>query len=80
LDNFKNIQSSHVTQTLEVGVIGLHFGANDLGSVMIEESVITSTGYKVKIPKIEEMVKAIKKAGFIPAQRDTYYRVVKVFN
>jgi len=51
LDNFKNIQSSHVTQTLEVGVIGLHFGANDLGSVMIEESVITSTGYRVKIPK-----------------------------
>jgi len=80
LDNFKNIQSSHVTQTLEVGVIGLHFGANDLGSVMIEESVITSTGYKVKIPKIEEMVKAIKKAGFVPAQRDTYYRVLKVFN
>ncbi|HIP86324.1 MAG TPA: dehypoxanthine futalosine cyclase [Aquifex sp.] len=79
LDNFKNVQSSHVTQTLEVGVIGLHFGANDLGSVMIEESVITSTGYRVKIPKVEEMVKAIKKAGFIPAQRDTYYRIMKVF-
>ncbi|RTZ67711.1 MAG: dehypoxanthine futalosine cyclase [Aquificaceae bacterium] len=80
LDNFRNIQSSHVTQTLEVGVIGLHFGANDLGSVMIEESVITSTGYKVRIPKVEEMVKAIKKAGFVPAQRDTYYRIVKVFS
>ncbi len=75
LDNFKNIQSSHVTQTMEIGVVGLHYGANDLGSVMIEENVISSTNYKVRIPKVEEMVKAIKKAGFIPAQRDTYYNI-----
>jgi len=80
LDNLKNIQSSHVTQTMEVGVIGLYYGANDMGSVMIEENVISSTNYRVKIPKVEEMVKAIKKAGFIPAQRDTYYNIVKIFS
>ena len=80
LDNFENIQSSHVTQTMEVGVVGLHYGANDLGSVMIEENVISSTDYKVRIPKVEDMVKAIRKAGFIPAQRDTYYNIVKLFS
>ncbi|ADC89525.1 Radical SAM domain protein [Thermocrinis albus DSM 14484] len=79
LDNFRNIQSSHVTQSMKVGVIGLHFGANDLGSVMMEENVISSTGYKVSIPRVEDMVKAIRSAGFTPAQRDTYYRIVKTF-
>ncbi|MDQ7038660.1 MAG: cyclic dehypoxanthinyl futalosine synthase [Aquificota bacterium] len=79
LDNFANIQSSHVTQTMPVGMVGLHFGANDLGSVMIEENVISSTHFKVKIPKVEDMVQAIKDAGFIPAQRDTYYRIVRRF-
>ena len=80
LDNVKNVQSSHVTQTMQIGVVGLHFGANDLGSVMIEENVISSTNYKVRIPKVEDMVRAIKSAGFTPAQRDTYYNIVKVFN
>ena len=80
LDNFENIQSSHVTQTMQVGMVGLHFGANDLGSVMIEENVISSTNFKVKIPKVEDMVRAIKEAGFIPAQRDTYYRIVRFFD
>ena len=77
LDNFKNIQSSHVTQTLRVGAVGLHFGANDLGSVMIEENVVSSTSFRVHIPKVEEMVRAIREAGFRPAQRDTYYRIVR---
>jgi len=77
LDNFRNIQSSHVTQTLPVGVVGLYFGANDLGSVMIEENVISSTDFKVHIPQVEELVQAIRDAGFRPAQRDTYYRIVR---
>jgi cyclic dehypoxanthinyl futalosine synthase len=79
LDNFKNIQSSHVTQTMQVGIVGLHFGANDLGSVMMEENVISSTTYKVSIPKVEDMVSAIRSAGFVPAQRDTYYNIIRVF-
>ncbi|NPB04920.1 MAG: dehypoxanthine futalosine cyclase [Aquificae bacterium] len=79
LDNFKNVQSSHVTQTMKVGVVGLHYGANDLGSVMIEENVVSATSHKVRIPKVEDMVREIKKAGFKPAQRDTYYRIVRKF-
>ncbi|WP_297888267.1 cyclic dehypoxanthinyl futalosine synthase [Sulfurihydrogenibium sp.] len=80
LDNFDNIQSSHVTQTMKIGQVGLRFGANDLGSTMIEENVVASTGFKVSSPKPEKMVKQIKEAGFIPAQRDTYYNIVKMFN
>ncbi|WP_457621136.1 cyclic dehypoxanthinyl futalosine synthase [Persephonella sp.] len=80
LDNFDNIQSSHVTQTMKVGPVGLHFGANDLGSTMIEENVVASTGWKVASPKPEKMAKIIKKAGFKPAQRDTYYRIIRFFD
>ena len=79
LDNFDNIQSSHITQTMKIGQIGLHFGANDLGSTMIEENVVASTGWKVIAPKPEKMAEIIKEAGFKPAQRDTYYNIVKYF-
>ena len=79
LDNFENIQSSHVTQTMKVGPVGLHFGANDLGSTMIEENVVASTGWKVAAPRPEKMADIIRKAGFKPAQRDTYYNIVKYF-
>ena len=47
---------------------------------MIEENVISSTDFKVSIPKVEDMVQAIRDAGFIPAQRDTYYRIVRRFD
>lgn len=80
LDNFDNVQTSHVTQTMKVGPVGLHFGANDLGSTMIEENVVTSTGLPVSYPKPEKMAKIIKEAGFIPAQRDTYYNIVRYFD
>lgn len=79
LDNFENVQSSHVTQTMKVGPVGLHFGANDLGSTMIEENVVASTGWKVAAPKPEKMAQIIKKAGFKPAQRDTYYNIIRYF-
>ncbi len=80
LDNFENIQTSHVTQTMKVGPVGLHFGANDLGSTMIEENVVTATGLKVSYPKPEKMAEIIRKAGFKPAQRDTYYKIVRFFD
>ncbi|RMD47062.1 MAG: dehypoxanthine futalosine cyclase [Aquificota bacterium] len=79
LDNFENIQASHVTQTMKVGPVALHFGANDLGSTMIEENVVASTGWKVAAPKPEKMAEIIKKAGFKPAQRDTYYNIIRYF-
>lgn len=79
LDNFDNIQSSHVTQTSKVGQVGLKFGANDLGSTMIEENVVASTGFNVSAPRPEKMIKLIREAGFVPAQRDTYYNIVKIY-
>jgi len=79
LDNLDNIQASHVTQTMKVGPVALHFGANDLGSTMIEENVVASTGWKVSAPRPEKMAEIIKKSGFKPAQRDTYYNIVKHF-
>jgi cyclic dehypoxanthinyl futalosine synthase len=79
LDNFDNIQASHVTQTMKVGQVALHFGANDLGSTMIEENVVASTGWKVSAPRPEKMAKIIKEAGFKPVQRDTYYNIVKYY-
>lgn len=80
LDNFDNIQSSHVTQTMKIGQLGLRFGANDLGSTMIEENVVASTGFKVSAPKPEKMAELIREAGFIPAQRDTYYNILKIYS
>ena len=79
LDNFDNIQSSHITQTMKIGQVGLHFGANDLGSTMIEENVVASTGWKVSAPRPEKMAEIIREAGFKPAQRDTYYNIVRKF-
>ncbi len=79
LDNFDNIQTSHVTQTMKIGPVGLHFGANDLGSTMIEENVVASTGLSVASPRPEKMAKIIKEAGFKPAQRDTYYNIIRTF-
>jgi len=79
LDNFENIQSSHITQTMKIGSVGLHFGANDLGSTMIEENVVASTGWQVASPRPEKMAEIIRKAGFKPAQRDTYYNILRRF-
>lgn len=78
LDNIKNIQASWVTQGLKLAEIALRFGANDLGSTMIEENVIASTGVSYRVSK-EDIIRAIKNAGFKPAQRDTYYKIIRYF-
>ena len=78
LDNFKNIQSSWVTQGSYIGQLALLYGANDLGSVMMEENVVASAGAKNSMSS-SEMVKLIKDIGEIPAQRDTAYNIVKKF-
>ncbi|MCS7203907.1 MAG: dehypoxanthine futalosine cyclase [Thermodesulfovibrio sp.] len=79
LDNFKNIQVSWVTQGIKVAQVGLLFGANDFGSTMLEENVVKAAGVSYTVT-IEEIIEAIKQAGFKPAQRDTYYRVLKYFS
>jgi cyclic dehypoxanthinyl futalosine synthase len=78
LDNFPNVQGSWVTQGKDIGQICLSFGANDLGSIMIEENVVRAAGVSHRIT-VDEMVDLIIKAGKIPAQRDTEFNILKVY-
>jgi cyclic dehypoxanthinyl futalosine synthase len=78
LDNVANIQASWVTQGLKIGQVALHFGANDLGSTMIEENVVAATGVSFMLGR-EDLVRAIREAGFVPAQRRTDYSLVEIF-
>jgi cyclic dehypoxanthinyl futalosine synthase len=78
LDNVKNIQGSWVTQGKDIGQISLFFGANDLGSIMLEENVVKAAGAQNRITE-NEMVELIKRAGKNPVQRNTEYCVVKIY-
>ncbi|MEA1916834.1 MAG: dehypoxanthine futalosine cyclase [Campylobacterota bacterium] len=78
LDNVNNIQSSWVTQGAYIGQLALHFGANDLGSTMMEENVVSSAGASFSLAK-EEMVALIKDIGETPAIRDTAYNTLELF-
>jgi cyclic dehypoxanthinyl futalosine synthase len=75
LDNFENIQSSWVTQGLEIGQIALKYGANDLGSIMIEENVVSQAGTTFRMTG-PDMHRLIKELGYEPHQRDNWYRLV----
>ena len=79
LDNVDHIQSSWVTQGLKIGQVALGFGADDLGSVMMEENVVSAAGTTYRTTK-EELIHLIKALGKTPVQRDTLYRDVKVWN
>lgn len=78
LDNIKNIQASWVTQGVKLAQVALRFGANDFGSTMIEENVVRAAGVSYTVSK-KDIIEAIKGAGFKPAQRDTYYNILKKF-
>jgi cyclic dehypoxanthinyl futalosine synthase len=73
LSNFPNVQASWVTQGLKICQMGLRFGGNDVGSVMIEENVVASAGVH-NCTTEEELRRIIRDAGFRPVQRDTLYR------
>jgi cyclic dehypoxanthinyl futalosine synthase len=73
LSNILNVQSSWVTQGLKVCQLGLRFGGNDVGSVMLEENVVRAAGV-TNCTTEEELRRIIRDAGFRPAQRDTLYR------
>jgi cyclic dehypoxanthinyl futalosine synthase len=79
LDNVTNIQASWVTQGLKIGQVSLHFGANDLGSTMIEENVVAATGLRTRT-NTAELVRVIEGAGFVPVQRRNDYTVVRRFD
>jgi cyclic dehypoxanthinyl futalosine synthase len=78
LDNVPNIQSSWVTQGPYIGQMALRFGANDLGSTMMEENVVRSAGAGFRMAK-EEMVRLIRDIGEIPAVRNTAYETLEKF-
>jgi len=73
LENIQNVQCSWVTQGLKTCQLGLRFGANDVGSIMIEENVVSATGTHHRSNE-EELRHLIRDAGFVPKQRDTLYR------
>lgn len=74
-DNIDNIQASWVTQGDKIAQTALFFGANDMGSTMIEENVVASAGVDFMLSK-EELTRLITKAGFEPCQRDCYYNLL----
>jgi cyclic dehypoxanthinyl futalosine synthase len=74
LDNVPNIQSSWVTQGREIGQLALLFGANDMGSLMIEENVVSAAG-TVHHLTLEEMRSAISELGWIPRRRNVFYEL-----
>jgi cyclic dehypoxanthinyl futalosine synthase len=75
--NVAHLQSSWLTTGKDVGQVSLHMGVDDLGSIMLEENVISSAGARHR-SKLTELVEMIRTAGRIPAQRDTLYNHLKV--
>ena len=74
-DNVPNLQSSWVTMGLKVGQIALRFGANDFGSLMIEENVVSAAGAHFRLTEAE-IARNIQDAGYIPKRRTMDYRIV----
>src|SRR6187399_1212664 len=75
LDNIPNIQSSWVTQGLKIGQLALLFGANDMGSLMIEENVVAEAG-TVHYLTLDQMRDSISEIGYTPRQRDVFYNLI----
>jgi cyclic dehypoxanthinyl futalosine synthase len=75
MDNIENIQSSWLTQGLRLGQAALRLGANDMGSIMIEENVVSAAGAHNRASE-ETLRYLIEEAGFIPQQRDILYKYV----
>ena len=76
-DNINHLQGSWLTTGKDIGQLTLHFGADDLGSVMLEENVVSSAGARHRSNR-SELIDLIRGAGRIPAQRDTLYRHLAV--
>lgn len=76
LDNIANVQSSWVTQGVKIGQLALFFGANDMGSVMMEENVVSAAGTTYSLSEAE-IRRAISEAGWIPQKRNFYYQPIE---
>ncbi len=78
LDNIRHIGSGWLTEGLKVGQLGLLFGANDMGGVIMEEKVLKETGISNQTT-VEELIETISDAGFIPTRRNTEYDILEVY-
>ncbi len=76
LDNFPNLQSSWVTMGLKIGQVALRFGANDFGSIMMEENVVSAAGttFRTSVPEMERLIIG---AGFTPRRRRQDYSIIR---
>ena len=79
LDNFANIQASWVTQGLAIGQLAMRFGANDFGSLMIEENVVAAAGTSFRTTEAE-IRRAITETGHAPRRRDVFYKILEQFS
>jgi cyclic dehypoxanthinyl futalosine synthase len=75
LDNFPSVQASWVTQGSKIGQVSLRFGANDFGSLMIEENVVSAAGAHFRLSEAQ-IARAIQDAGFVPKRRTMEYQIV----
>jgi cyclic dehypoxanthinyl futalosine synthase len=75
LDNFTNVQSSWVTQGPKIGQVALRYGANDFGSVMMEENVVSKAGANFRLES-QEIENLIREAGYTPRRRNNWYELV----
>lgn len=75
LDNFPSVQASWVTQGPKIGQLSLRFGANDFGSLMIEENVVSAAGAHFRLTE-EQIARSIQDAGFVPKRRNMRYEIV----
>ena len=79
LDNIEHIQSGWLTEGLKLGQIALGFGADDMGGTLLEDKVLEPTGIEVHT-RGDDLIRLIREAGYRPAQRDTNYKILNVFN
>ncbi len=78
LDNFNHISASWFGEGKEIGIESLHYGADDFGGTLLEENVHRATGWVNRVDH-NDMLKMIRKAGFEPAERDTFYNVLRTY-
>ncbi|MEM1157963.1 MAG: cyclic dehypoxanthinyl futalosine synthase [Verrucomicrobiota bacterium] len=77
LDNFDNVQASWVTQGPQIGQIALKFGANDFGSLMMEENVVSQAGASFRLT-LDDIKRSIRQAGYEPRQRNNWYELMEL--
>ncbi len=79
LDNFPHIQSSWFSESLPAGQLGLLAGADDFGGILVEENVLHTTGHD-RSTTLSELKAMISRAGFVPAQRNSNYHILEIFD